>query len=424
MTAPSSVMSRAVPKASPRVRNLIIAIVATLGAFVLLIIVTTQLPPSPRETANSTENVHRDGAKAVAQVLRANGVAVTEATELDATISAARANTTLAIILSDPLSQAAIDRINAVPADVVVIATMSASFSSTTVSSLTEAEVMVTWASPGTAAQANCADPDARAAEIAVRGSLELVVSKGATGCFGSLGSLYADLRTDVHRVTVLAGDQFIRNDSVTREGHAALALRVLGRHSALTWYLPGEDAFPSADDPDLDTGSVIWKMFPGWAGPVLAILLAAGAAAAFWRGRRFGKLVPEALPVAVPASEAAAGLGRLYRQSHACGHAGAALRAATAARLASRFGLSASSQPDVVVSRLSDALHVPPDLVHRLVYGPPPATDADLLVLAVNLRRLEDGTILATNTVMLHEVAASTPASMGVSPTSTVGGS
>ena len=405
----SSVMSRPTPKASSRVRNWAIAIAATLGAFVLLVIVTTQLPPSPQEWPSSTENMRADGAKAVAQVLRANGVAVDEVTVLDDAITAARPGTTLVIVLRELLSDTALARLDSVPADLVVIVT---SPSQSSVEDLTEDRVSASrlYGTPKTVFP-ECEDPDAVAAGSAFQGQVVLYADyddSGINRCFDPYSSLYVDLRTDAHRVSVLAGTQFVRNDSITQEGHAALALRVLGRNPTLTWYLPSEDALPGADDPQVQSSNVIWKMFPGWAGPALAILLAAGAAAAFWRGRRFGKLVPEALPVAVPASEAAAGLGRLYRQSHACGHAGAALRAACAARLASRFGLPASAAPDVVCSRLSDALHVSPDLVQHLVYGPPPATDADLLVLAANLRQLEDGQFVQSS----------------VSPTSTVGGS
>ncbi|MDR1806680.1 MAG: DUF4350 domain-containing protein, partial [Propionibacteriaceae bacterium] len=105
---------------------------------------------------------------------------------------------------------------------------------------------------------------------------------------------------------------------------------------------------------------------------------------------RRLGPLVPEPLPVAVPASEAAAGLARLYRQAGARGHAAAGLRAATAGRLAARLGLPPNAQPATVGERLGLALGRDPGTIVGLLYGPPPATDAELVALAQQLHEVE----------------------------------
>lgn len=380
---------------APRIRNLVIGALALFGAFVLLVIVTTQMPPSPQETTNSTQNSHARGAKAVAQLLRANGVAVTEVTRLDDAIGAARPGSTLAIVLSANLSEDALARLAEAPADLVLIETMPYT---TNLMALTGDIVGSSQAdSPPKKVYARCSDPDATAAGSVTTGGVSLYVGQDpdrpATMCFG-FGQfsevLYADLPLPGHRVTVLAGDHFVRNGTLADEGNAALALRALGRNATLTWYLPGTDAQPGGNFFGEDD-DIIWTLFPGWARPAFAVALAAAAAAAFWRGRRFGKLVPETLPVAVPAAEAAAGLGRLYRQSHACGHAAAALRAATAARVASRLGLPPSSPPEVVVPRIADATHADANLVGRLIYGPAPATDDELLALATSLRQLEN---------------------------------
>ena len=54
-------------------------------------------------------------------------------------------------------------------------------------------------------------------------------------------------------------------------------------------------------------------------------------SSAPLWRGRRFGPLAVEPLPVVVRASEATRGRARLYRRARAYGRATAALRAASA---------------------------------------------------------------------------------------------
>ncbi len=67
------------------------------------------------------------------------------------------------------------------------------------------------------------------------------------TTCFpGEDGTaLFAQTQTDRHRLTVIAGDRWLRNDTITENGNAALALRVFGRNQNLVWYLPGADALP-----------------------------------------------------------------------------------------------------------------------------------------------------------------------------------
>ena len=393
-------MSRPLKPSKSRPRW-IIGILVTVIAFALLVVSTLLLPPSPETLPDSITNSRAAGTKAMAQVLRANGVTVTQVTELDAALSAAQAGTTLAIVTSADLSSTALDRLNAAPADLVVIAT-GLSFNSfySTVEGLTDDAVTLSSStgSKGHVA-ATCGEPDALAAVSITVGAMALYPLSDewpadVAACFPISGSanidvLYAGLQVRSHRVTVLAGDQTVRNDTIASEGNAALALRTLGRHQTLTWYLPGADA---QDDqaPTLDPTGNVWGLLPPWSQPVLGLGLVAAAAAAWWRGRRFGKLVPEKLPVHVPASEAAAGLGRLYRQAHACGHAGAALRAATISRLATRLGLPPGTEPNVVVRRIAEATDTRAEALSALLYGAPPATDPELLDLATRLQHLE----------------------------------
>jgi len=391
----------------PSKRRWVIPIVVLLAAFVLLAVVTAFLPASVETTADSVTNARANGAKAVAQVLRANGVTVSQVTALDGALAAARPGTTLALVVSDQLSTDTLNRLDDVQADLVLIVSSPGSGSTPydTVLSLTGERVAIGPGVTDTASQpANCRDADATAAQSATPPQTALVLYQGpasgtgdTTWCFSDStfstgGYLYADTLLPAHRVTVLAGDQFVRNGAIAQEGNAALALRTLGRHQTLTWYLPGADALAGNDSggSSLDPMADMWALMPPWAQLVWAVGLAAAAAAAVWRGRRFGPLVPEALPVAVPASEATEGLGRLYRQSGACGHAGAALRAATIGRLATRLGLPVSSSPETVVHRIAEASGREPGALDALLYGPPPGTDEHLLSLATGLQRLE----------------------------------
>jgi len=362
-----------------------------LVLFAGLVTAATLVPESPDRLAGSITNPRPQGVRALGQVLLRNGVAVTQVTTLDAATAAAAADdTTLAVHLSVNLSDAALTRLREVSADLVVISAGSAFDSSVSVLSDRRIESDYWW-SDDDHPDASCTDPDALAAGtitpsgVGLRSFVDTV-----TTCFpGEDGTaLFAQTQTDRHRLTVIAGDRWLRNDTITENGNAALALRVFGRDQNLVWYLPGADALPpGADD---DTGLDLFSLLPPWARIVFALLLVAGAAAALWRGRRFGALVRELLPVEVPASEVSSGLARLYRQSAARGHAAAGLRAATVHRLAARLGLPLTAPPGLVVERLAQATGDPPAVLETLCYGPAPSTDTALVALATGLTDLE----------------------------------
>lgn len=364
-----------------------------LGLFAALVAVAALLPESPDRLPGSITDPRPQGARALGQVLAADGVEVAQVTTLGDATTRATAGSTLVVYLSEELSDAAVARLNDVPADVVVVYTAVSDL--VTVDDLTDERVMPDyWWTDADVAAANCTDPDAAAAgtltpsrEWGVRARTNLVTTCFAPGNEGS--GLYADTTLSRHRVTVVAGNRWLRNDTITDNGNAALALRVFGRHPKLTWYLPGTEAVVS--DAQAGTGTIDeWSLLPPWSRAALAVLVVAGAAAAVWRGRRFGPLVREQLPVEVPASEVSSGLARLYRQAGARGHAAAGLRAATLHRLAARLGLPASAAPELVVERLARATGDAPERLRTLCYGPPPPTDTDLVALATELTDLE----------------------------------
>jgi len=370
------------------VKRWLIAGGVVVALFAALLTVTALLPEPSERQAGSITNPRPAGVRALAQVLAANGVTVTQATIL-AEATAAADGSTLAIYLNQGLSTDALTRLSHVDADLVVIS-MASDF--TAVETLTEGRITTDyWWSDADEFPADCTDPDALAAgRIATTSSGLGSLSDEVTMCFPGAGGggLYADTTTDRHRVTVVAGDEWLRNDTITDYGNAALALRVLGRNPILTWYLPGPDAVATTDGDD--SGVNLMALFPPWAGPAFWLLLAAGAASALWRGRRFGALVREPLPVEVPASEVSSGLARLYRQAGARGHAAAGLRAGTVHRVAPRLGLTTAASAELVIERIAQASGEPSEQLRDLVYGPPPTTDAALVELATRLADLE----------------------------------
>jgi hypothetical protein len=184
--------------------------------------------------------------------------------------------------------------------------------------------------------------------------------------------------------VTVLGADPILTNDRVAEQGSAALALGVLGERPRLVWYTP------SPDDAATDAPPTLGELTPGWVTPAILLLGAAALAAAVWRGRRFGPLVVERLPVVVRADETAEGRARLYQRADARGHALDALRVGTVDRLASTLALGRLASVDDVVAASAAALREDPAAVRRLLLDDRPRTDRDLVDLAGRLAALE----------------------------------
>lgn len=362
-----------------------------VALFAALVVVSGLLPTPIEQATGSTTNPRPNGARAVAEVLRRNGVQVTEVTGLPEAAAAADPDSTLAIYLTQPLSQAAVAQLRDVPADVVILIGSSWVGLAELTDGLFEEDWW--WREDETVPAYDCSDLDVLAVgAISYSENGVFDTSPAAAMCYlDDIGTaLYADTTTPRHRLTVLGAGGLVLNGTILEEGNAALALRMLGRHPQLTWFLPGQDALAPPDDPGVSDPFTDWSLLPGWAPSVFGILLVAGAAAALWRGRRFGALVREKLPIAVPASEVSTGLGRLYRQAGARGHAAAGLRAATIGRLSARLGLPATAEPRLVVERLAEVSGEPVDALAALFYGPAPTSDSELVDLASRLTDLE----------------------------------
>lgn len=186
-------------------------------------------------------------------------------------------------------------------------------------------------------------------------------------------------------RLTVLGTHTVLTNGELAEDGDAALAMRLLGEHDLLVWYLPSASDPALADEqrPLLDLLPAGWRY--GLVQAVLAVLLVA-----LWRARRLGRVVGEDLPVVVRAAETEEGRARLYQRAGATDHAAAALREATVRRLLPRLGLPTGAPPGAVVEATATRTGAPHAAVHQLLYGPPPTSDTDLVALADDLTTLE----------------------------------
>jgi hypothetical protein len=204
------------------------------------------------------------------------------------------------------------------------------------------------------------------------------------TRCYGGALVRYRD---GGRTITVVGSADFMTNSTLLQEGNAALAMNLAGDRPRLVWYAPqhAEGAnSASASIFDLVPKQVDWIVWQLWL--VVALF-------ALWKVRRVGPLVAEDLPVVVRASETVEGRGRLYRSRRARDRAAEALRTATLQRLSPRLGLGVNAQPPAVIAaimqRSSGQLTDPHTVQHNL-FGPPPATDEDLVHLAHALDNIE----------------------------------
>jgi hypothetical protein len=199
------------------------------------------------------------------------------------------------------------------------------------------------------------------------------------TSCYDGVLIRYRD---NGRTITTVGNTDFMTNGSLLQAGNAALAMNLAGDRPRLIWYAPrhveGETSASSSVF-DLIPENVTWIV---WQLCLVVLLIA------LWKSRRPGPLVAEELPVVVRASETVEGRGRLYRSRRARDRAAAALRTATVQRLLPRLGLGPGAPAPAVVTSLAQRSGADPGFVSYYLFGPPPATDHDLLHLA---RALDD---------------------------------
>lgn len=319
------------------------------------------------------------GTRALAQVLAQHGVQV-QVVRDRAAASAALAGGDATLVMADSpyLSDGAFAALADAAADVVVIDPRSRGVAALFPGAETAGFGGTDPVAPG------CELPDAVRAGAIVPGAL--YVGGEATGCYrdGPGAALLVGDRGG-GRVAAIDATELFTNEHLAENGNAALALNLMGRHPRLVWYVA------SIDDSDLaDAQPDIAELTPAWVTPALTLLACAGLAAACWRGRRFGPLVAENLPVTVRAGETTAGRARLYAASRDAGHAADQLRIAALGRLARDLGLGPAASAGEIADAAAARVGGDRARVRAILWGDVPRTDRDLVALADRLRDLE----------------------------------
>lgn len=353
--------------------------VAAVALTFLLRGLTSQASDVPLDPASPTPG----GARAVVEVLRDQGVDVTVPGDDAALDDLDPAATTLVVHDLDGLLDA--DRVQRF-ADLgftrIVLVRPGPAVLEALGAPITSAGVFA----PGEAALAAgdaCPEPlrtDAPA--LSQTGGNLYTLADGADGwtCYEQDGiPVVAGATVGGTEIVALGAGDALRNDTILAEANAAMALAVLGSQPNLAWYVP---AFESADDPA--------SLVPPWLTPAVLLLFAAATALLVNRGRRFGPLVLERLPVVVPASETMDGRARLYDRSRARLRALDQLRVGAVSRLARSLGLPAASGAREVADAVAAETRRPRPDVHLLLVDAEPADDRQLVDLARRIADLE----------------------------------
>lgn len=381
---------------TPTPRSVARRLVFWVGVLVIIAIVSlvTYSLTKPTDDADplSATNAAPAGARAVVQVLGQQGVTVTATASLDDTLRRATDAATTTIFVYDSKDMLPKDRVAELSsaADRIVLVEPDSAALEELAPGIAQAGVVKS------ATAAKCALPAAeRAGSITAAGSGYRILddATGATGCFDSGDGVYSLVSVvDGSRVTtVLGASKALSNDAVLNRGNAALALGILGETSTLIWYTPS-----IADLAD-DTPPTFAELSPAWVIPTAVLIFIVALAAAFWRGRRFGPLVVENLPVVVRASETMEGRARLYEKGSARLRALDSLRIGTIGRLVAIRGLPRLATVDDVIESVAAGTGRDRAGVRALLVDTVPRSDADLVRLSDELLLLETETTTAS---------------------------
>jgi hypothetical protein len=375
MTQQDSAVGPTVVQRWRSARWVVLAIVVIVAVAVLSTLLTAPRPGARMEATSTSP----DGARALVTLLRDNGVDVIVADDFAAVERAARPDTQILFAQTFYLADDDLLRkLDALPGDRLLVEP-----------STRTREKLAPKIRLDDSTTFGGADPDCDLPEATRAGTVQLDLADtyeadgdfSLTRCYEGALVRYTD---DGRTTTVVGSADFMTNSGLLTEGNAALAMNLAGTHPRLIWYAPQRSEGETqgvAKLSDLMPDRVMW---------IVVQLCLVVALLALWKARRVGPLVAEQMPVVVRASETVEGRGRLYRSRRAADRAADALRTATLQRMLPRLGLGPDSAPPAVVQAVAEHCGLNPQAVAHTLFGPPPATDADLVILANELDNIE----------------------------------
>ncbi len=324
------------------------------------------------------------GGRALAELLRDQGVAITVTESLDGAERAVGSDTTLLVTVPDLVPPDPLAGLLETAAAGVLVAPTDQALKAARLPLRESGDSPIDERAPG------CELPAAVAAGSVDAGGLAYEPSAGSTRPTGSYRSCYfaaggptlVQVGTGPSTTTVVGSAAIFTNGRLDEHGNAALSMWLLGGQPRLVWYLP-QISETSGDSSLVDLLPAGWK----WGGVQLAIAV---GLIALWRARRLGRLVTEPLPVVVRAAEAVEGRARLYHRARATDRAAGVLRSAARSRFQRWLGLGRSPEQSALVDAVARRTRRRPADVDALLYGATPADEAALVRLADELDALE----------------------------------
>lgn len=367
-------------------------VLALLGALLLIAMGLRSTPDARLLDPRSPADV---GSRAVAEVLRDNGVDVDIRTSVAELPMAFSPGTTVVVTADRRLSPGALTDVafRANLADRLIVLLVEPE----TVGHLApglSGFALPTHAQVTSAPASRCEVAEIRPGDTVSGGLVSILIDDPQTDAEVCLPPRYLDAHGLLavlpgggpdHPETFLVGfGTALTNEHMTAEDNAAVALRLLGHSPDLVWLIPS-----GVDGPDGATGDT-YDPWPAWTTPVTLVLVLGTALLALVRGRRLGRLVTEPLPVTVRAAETTESRGHLYRRSRDIGRAAGILREGSRSRLRRRLGVARSAPLDTLVTAVAAAAGEPRQRVEELLTDTEPSGSADLVRLGSDLEDLE----------------------------------
>lgn len=331
------------------------------------------------------------GAKAVAEVLRGQGVDVILPDGFDEALAESRQpGTTLAVY--DPSGYLSGERLGTLAGTAGDVVLLSPGFRQ--LQAVAPGVRAAGASDPDIPLDAECGDGAAGRAGTISPGQTFDFSDTTASGCFpaDTGGFALVSIPDGSDTLSLLGPSDLLSNDLVILHGNAALALGLLGGTDRLVWFLPSVADVEATGPPSLG------ELTPTWLVPVTSLLALTVFVAMFWRGRRFGPLVAEDLPVTVPAGETMEGRSRLYQRTAARTRAVDALRIGAVGRLGTALGLSRHASVAEVSDAVASALGRNPAEVRGILLDTLPASERDVVALSDALRDLEAAVAVAVD--------------------------
>jgi hypothetical protein len=351
------------------------ALLIALGVLVLLVVVSW-LQRSTAEFSGPLDprNPKHDGAQAVARVLDDHGVDVSVVRDQASYLrQVADRDTTVVVTNPQDLGGRSLDELRRHAANAGSIVLVGPSEPVFRAFAITPGTV------PAGAVAAHCGVSFADGLTLEVPTSTAVV----GAGCFDAEGAVLLKQAEQDQRVWLFTAPDVFRNYAVLHGDNAAFALRLLGQHPKLIWYVA------DARDTTASDAVTISSLLPDWLYPSLWVVALSLLAFLLLRSRRLGPLVHEPLPVVIRAAESTESRGRLYRKTRDRDHAAAILRQATRRRLADQLAVPVDAPvPDLVVAVAGSSRDL--DDVRRLLTDVSVPNDSALADLGRQLLRLE----------------------------------